>query len=717
VYLSTWLNEILTPLHQVTSNDAGWPTNATVDDLTMPVPDIYVLEDGHTRGRKPGQTLHDLNTAPEANAYLRKFILYGGYLREPLWHKSNRSVTGRKGYWGDLIDHSGLALVDTLMTCCESNGQVVSLFAANDGLVPLQSAFCLNASASEPIYATYGEFGEKVTYPIQINRPAIDARLRLPYERHAKIFEDYDHLDMVEGKPADHVLFENIERNLDSSVESRPTASFTLTKSKDGRSVALDASESTDNHTEYWPATALAYRVDWGEDAPELAWTSWNVSPLFQHDYPTQAAHVVTLQVRDQDGMIDTVRNVREVYVSLTTGNDETGCGTIDNPWASISHAVEQAPGAETLPVNIHVAAGTYVENVALGAYQSLLGGYSVDFSQRVYQTPEDRQNALYATIIDGSSDPARRVVTLYNYTLHNYTAVLSGFIIQNGQNGGVEGGGMDSIVAHNTITNNSAWGGGGLYDCYGTISNNTIAGNSATYDGGGLGACGGTISNNTITGNSAADGGGLYGCDGTISNNTITGNSATGQYGSGGGLEWCDGTISNNTITGNSATYCGGGLEWCDGTIEGNTVSNNSADGLGGGVENCDGMITNNTITNNSAWWGGGGLYGCDGTISNNTISGNSTGDEGGGGGLCSCYGSISNNTITGNWAWGGGGLAFCDGTVSDNTITGNSAEFHGGGLYECCSATLSGNTISGNTSAGCNNFYCQRYPDDICW
>ncbi len=128
-------------------------------------------------------------------------------------------------------------------------------------------------------------------------------------------------------------------------------------------------------------------------------------------------------------------------------------------------------------------------------------------------------------------------------------------------------------------------------------------------------------IKNNKILDNSADHGGGLYDCDGTIQNNTIYGNSAIGVIKrSGGGLYDCDGIIQNNIISGNSTHY-GGGLSDCDGIIQNNIVSNNSVTGEGGGLYNCDGLIQNTVIYGN----GYHTLSKCAGPIVNCIIWGNS--------------------------------------------------------------------------------------------
>ncbi|MFC1739142.1 NosD domain-containing protein [Planctomycetota bacterium] len=287
--------------------------------------------------------------------------------------------------------------------------------------------------------------------------------------------------------------------------------------------------------------------------------------------------------------------------------------------------------------------------------------------------------------------------------------SILTGFTIINK---GIYCLDSSPTISKNIIKNCEPYGGiYGEHNAQPTIVNNIITNNTA-YDGGGLYGCDGTISNNTISGNTATSnnygvyGGGLYDCDGTITNNTITGNTASGlnvdAYG--GGLYGCGGTISNNTISGNTASSnmssFGGGLYNCGGEISNNMISVNTAlsghDAYGGGLYDCDGTISNNTISGNTATGGnydayGGGLHDCGGEIINNIISGNTAcgGNNGYGGGLNSCGGEIINNTISGNTACGdnayGGGLnsSYCCGNIKNNIIAFNEADDEGGGMY----------------------------------
>ena len=371
------------------------------------------------------------------------------------------------------------------------------------------------------------------------------------------------------------------------------------------------------------------------------------------------------------------------------------------NPGESIQDAIDSATHGDT----VVVSPGTYFENIFFNGKNIVLTS-----------TNPDSPAVVASTIIDASmsDDPVSVSVVRFDGS-ETTTCVLTGFTIQNGTGtnyygGGICGNDCYTTIQNNTITDNLANYGGGLYGCHGTIQNNIITGNLAYWDGGGLYNCDGTIQNNTISRNLEGDGGGLSNCDGTIQNNTISENSTTHW---GGGLAYCNAIIQDNTISYNSADW-GGGLIWCDGIIRNNTITGNSATRGGGGLAWCDGTIRNNTISGNSAMLnGGGGLYYCGGTIHNNTISGNSTTSWGGG--LAFCNGMTRNNTISGNVAVYGGGLFHCDGTIQNNTISGNSATSWGGGLCYCV-GTIVNCIIWGNTALNGPQLYESSAPTYSC-
>ncbi len=251
----------------------------------------------------------------------------------------------------------------------------------------------------------------------------------------------------------------------------------------------------------------------------------------------------------------------------------------------------------------IIVSPGVYYENIYFHGKSIILRS-----------TDPTSPTIVASTIIDGNQ--AGSVVT-FSGTEYR-TCMLSGFTITNGRTymgGGILGNGTTATIENNNITSNTAdvgyAGGGGLYNCDGTIQYNTISGNLADGSGGGLVWCNGTIQHNTISGNSADDGGGLSQCGGTINNNRISANLATAG---GGGLSWCLGTIQNNVISGNSAGF-GGGLDNCWATIQNNTIYGNVASYSGGGLYDCTrwSMIRNCIIWQNTANSGGAQFDDCN--------------------------------------------------------------------------------------------------------
>ena len=88
-----------------------------------------------------------------------------------------------------------------------------------------------------------------------------------------------------------------------------------------------------------------------------------------------------------------------------------------------------------------------------------------------------------------------------------------------------------------NTIQENSATNGGGMYGDAATLTGNTLEDNTANV-GAGIYALNSTVrgAGNTLTGNDAiSDGGGMYATGGTVTGNTLTGNTVP-SYGHGSG-------------------------------------------------------------------------------------------------------------------------------------------------------------------------------------
>ena len=312
-----------------------------------------------------------------------------------------------------------------------------------------------------------------------------------------------------------------------------------------------------------------------------------------------------------------------------------------------------------------------------------------------------------YILFSDSSTDAAYDTDGNYtNGSILEYCVVEYAGGASVSENGAVRMNNAHPLINYCTIKNNSA---SGIYawNLSGTLrlKNNTISNNTAS-NGGGIYSSGGTvtISGNTISNNTAtSSGGGIYSSSSTvtISGNTISNNTATS---SGGGIYSSSSTvtISGNTISNNTATSSGGGIYSSSSsysysatvTISGNTISNNTASSNGGGIYSSSYYsayptvtISGNTISNNTATSSGGGIYSSSVNSPTVTISGN----------------TISNNTASSS----GGGIYTESGTVTINSLTRNSAKNASAVYYSGSSKDFTYNTIMGNKATDSSNTY----------
>jgi hypothetical protein len=188
-----------------------------------------------------------------------------------------------------------------------------------------------------------------------------------------------------------------------------------------------------------------------------------------------------------------------------------------------------------------------------------------------------------------------------------------------------------NSIIKNNTSQENGA----GIYfyndpnfagSASSLISNNSISNNHAESFGGGIWAqvCNSrmlTISNNTILDNSASNGGGIYNGyhgDAFITDNIIIRNTANN---------------TNNVDAGGGGVYIN---DYSATTVSDNIISNNISLANGGGICNinqCTVNIANNIIADNSSVYLGGGIYNWYTlpTMSSNLIIRNISNDDAG--------------------------------------------------------------------------------------
>lgn len=283
----------------------------------------------------------------------------------------------------------------------------------------------------------------------------------------------------------------------------------------------------------------------------------------------------------------------------------------------------------------IWVAAGEYTCNITLRPSTSIYGGFAGTETER-----EQRDWQHNLSIIRGTGDGT--VVTVPPGA--TATTVIDGFTITGGLNysggGGIFCDRSSPTIRNNVITNNaspivtsSLGEGGGICCRQGSpvISGNTIEENDGGH-GGGIYCQGGspTITGNLIRENTADSGGGIYANAGTISANTIEGNTASYR---GGGIYALGGVIERNTIRSNVSHSQAGGVYCASSSsrIAGNLIVNNRVDAsqgdeVGGGllINNASPNMVNNTIVGNVATNGGGiaCIYASKPPLSNNIVA-----------------------------------------------------------------------------------------------
>ena len=304
----------------------------------------------------------------------------------------------------------------------------------------------------------------------------------------------------------------------------------------------------------------------------------------------------------DDNGQIFSCTGIQpavRAVICVRAGAAAGGSGTAAAPLASINAAIAAAKAGDIL----QVAAGRYVENVALGAFNnpsskhlSLLGGFSSSFAQRAA--------GLNVSIIDGGQlNPAVQL-----HVISAQTTTFDGFEVTRGVGLGTSfkdgygyGGGVHAaldgngtmVISHNHVHSNRTANhtqadtrGGGIHThsqnfggATGTIriEDNRVLGNLAGK-GAGINVSGrhASLRRNLVANNISHNdhGGGIYVSTGstTVRDNVIRGNvvGATVGYGWGGGvlIAAASAELEGNLIADNYTPSEGSAVFWDEGAV-----------------------------------------------------------------------------------------------------------------------------------------------------
>jgi len=281
-----------------------------------------------------------------------------------------------------------------------------------------------------------------------------------------------------------------------------------------------------------------------------------------------------------------------EVWVAPPPLGNDANPGTQAAPFATIQHGINVTCNGST----VHVAAGTYHQNLVINSGQNLAGAGAPttfidgsDCGPAVFVNSEPVSNTISGFTIQNGSllssnwDPAKEQVLYAGIKLPSFKTSPFHFGLSCG--GGVYIGETHIVTLNDcVIKDNNAEVGGGICN-YGQLYMNrcTVSGNIAAYRGGG-------IYNN-------------HSSSMWLTNCTISGNSAIeGLAGPGQQAPIFGAAIVNaSEIDGN-----GGGI-YNSGTMEllNCTIANNSAEGYGGGFSNVSpvtAIFKNTIVANNTA-------------------------------------------------------------------------------------------------------------------
>jgi len=445
-----------------------------------------------------------------------------------------------------------------------------------------------------------------------------------------------------------------------------------------------------------------------------------------------------------------------DLYVDGSSGGDNPTCGTIGEPCQTISYTLNNRAGESD---TIHIAAGTYTENLTInGITVTLRGGYTISGTLWISGTGEtivNGNNADRVFVIQGNNSVLEDLTITGGYApggscfgsgvwvTDGNVAISSSTITGNYASCG--GAGIEvnnnlgpahltlksSIVSHNNSDEFGGlhiWGNSTTADVIGTTFHN----NSAGSGGGGITVVDGGyafIADTYVYSNTADHGGGIsvrFGSSAVITGTRILSNTANEGGGVDARINEPTVVITGSLISGNISYYDGAGLAAYDGaqvTMSDVEVANNEVltiteAGNGGGLyfrRGAQGTLTDMWIHDNTAAEGGGGLFFDDDStkvaisnswIANNTAIGN-YGASGGGLGASEGKLSIIHCTVEGNSApnnYGGGLFVWTGGSIDvfDSKIINNTTKDHGGAIHtDQATVNLTNTLVAGNQAS----------------
>ncbi|MHA1305052.1 MAG: right-handed parallel beta-helix repeat-containing protein, partial [Candidatus Heimdallarchaeaceae archaeon] len=249
---------------------------------------------------------------------------------------------------------------------------------------------------------------------------------------------------------------------------------------------------SNDEYDKYWTGSEWSDLETWlttthneTTNDTEVTWTS-NVSlpETYENGIYTTTVRVINKNGKTKRSSITFTVENSEFYVS-PTGNDETGNGSQENPYATIQKAIDEIPEGGT----VNVADGTYTENLVIDKDITL------------------QSSGAAADTIINAADSSNYVVkiTADGVTLDGFT--ITGLANGDENQAAVITWGVDNCtITNNILTDNykdaiNLYSIDGAYSDYNTVSNNVINGPNGVGETFGIKIKGShnTISNNEI--------------------------------------------------------------------------------------------------------------------------------------------------------------------------------------------------------------------------